>query len=322
MIFNQNQKNIAVTLPISSRNRETARNFADEQATEQKGEQVLYNTLAVLAVQSYLQMLGITTDLLGSDSWNPVMRACGNVADLAILDLGKLECRPVRKSDTSCYMPMEVWDLRLGYVAVEIDDSLKKASLLGFAVQVSTENLTISDLRPIEALIDRLHDVKALTARDSIVDLEQWLNNLFTAGWLTVESLLNSEQFATAWEFRSPELSEDNPLKVGNNSIQRAKLIDLGIQFGDRQIVLLVEITPEDNDSIAVVLQLHPNRDNIYLPEMLKLKVIESSGAVFMQAQARSQDNFIQLQFSGQPKESFSVQIVLDNAEFTEQFRL
>ena len=50
--------------------------------------------------------------------------------------------------------------------------------------------------------------------------------------------------------------------------------------------------------------------------------MIEASGKVFMQAQARSQDNFIQLQFSGQPKEKFSVQIALDDAELTEQFQL
>ena len=52
------------------------------------------------------------------------------------------------------------------------------------------------------------------------------------------------------------------------------------------------------------------------------LKVIESSGSVFMQAQARSQDNFIQLQFSGQPKERFKVQIILGDIELTEQFQL
>ena len=318
---NQNLENMAISLPISLRNRETACNFAAEQATKQKSEQVLYNTLAVLAVHSYLQMLGFATDLRGSDSWNKVMRVCNDVADLNILDLGKLECRPVRVDN--CYVPMEVWNLRLGYVAVKIDNSLKKASLLGFVERVTTENLAISNLRPIEALIDRLHNAKASTVKDSIVDLGQWSNNVFTAGWMKVENLLNPEQFTFAWEFRSARLSSDNLLESENNSsIQRAKLIDLKIQFGTSQIVLLVEITPEQNGSIAVTLQLHPNPNNIYLPEALKLKAIESSGAVFMEAQARSQDNFIQLQFSGQPKENFTVQIVLDDAELTEQFRL
>ena len=112
----QDVENIAISLPITTENREIAHNFAAQQATKQKAEQVLYNTLAVLIVQSYLKMLGIATDLLKSDSWNPIMRVCDDVADLNISDLGKLECRPLKNSDTSCHIPMEVWDLRLGYV--------------------------------------------------------------------------------------------------------------------------------------------------------------------------------------------------------------
>ena len=319
----QDIENIAISLPITSNNREIAHNFAAEQATKQKAEQVLYNTLAVLTVQSYLEMLGIATDLLESDSWNPIMRTCDNVADLNIPHLGKLECRPIKNSDDSCHIPMEVWNLSLGYVIVKIDRFLKNGVLLGFVPKVATEELAITDLKPVEALIDCLHDLKRSNVNSSLVNLEQWLNKTFTTGWLTVESLLNSQQLTTAWGFRNAQLPIANASELGevNNSIQRAKLIDLGIQFGDRQVVLLVEITPEDTGSIAVTLQVHPS-NNIYLPETLILKVIESSSKVFMQARSRSQDNFIQLQFSGQPKEYFTVQIVLDDAKITEQFQL
>jgi hypothetical protein len=321
----QDIENIAIPLPITSENRAVAHNFAAQQTSEQKAEQVLYNTLAVLTVKNYLEMLGIATNLSSSDSWNPIMRTCDNVADLNISSLGKLECRPLKNSDTSCYIPMEVWDLRLGYTIVRIDDSLKRATLMGFVVQVVTEELTIANLKPIEELIDRLHDIRALTINSNSpsIDLQQWFNNVFTAGWSTVESLLNPEQLTPAWEFRNTQLPKDsisNGEEVKN--IQRAKLIDLGIQLGDRQVVLLVEITPEESGSIAIVLQVHPNFDSAYLPAGLSLKVIESSGVIFMQAQARSQDNFIQLQFSGQPKENFTVQIILDDAELTEQFQL
>lgn len=319
----QDIENIAIPLPITSETREIAHNFAAQQTTKQKAEQVLYNTLAVLTVQSYLEMLGIATDLPNSDSWNSVMQACDDVADLDIVDLGKLECRPLKSSDTSCHIPMEVWDLRLGYVAVRIDDSLKQAELLGFVRKVATEELAISDLEPVEALIDRLHDLRASSA-NSPVNLKQWLNNIFTPSWSTVESLLKPEQLTTAWGFRNTKLlaSNSEELEKINNSVRRAKLIDLGIQLRDRQVVLLVEITPEENGSTAVTLQIHPSPTDAYLPETLVLKVIESSGEVFMQAQARSRDNFIQLQFSGQSQESFIVKIVLDKAELTEQFQL
>ncbi len=320
----QDIENIAVPLPITSKTREIAREFAAQQATELKAEQVLYNTLAILTVQSYLQMLGIATDLFNSDSWNPIMRTCDDVADLNILNLGKLECRPLKSSATSCYIPMEVWDLRLGYVMVKIDDSLKKAALLGFVPQVATEELAIANLSPIEALIDRLDDLRVLATNSTVVNLGEWFNHIFTTGWSTVESILNPEQLTAAWGFRNTELSPENSseIKRVNNNVQRAKLIDLGIQLGARQVVLLVELTPEDSGSIGVILQIHPSPGDAYLPEALILKVIESSGEVFMQAQARSQDNFIQLQFSGRAQELFTVQIILNGAELTEQFQL
>ncbi|WP_019503618.1 DUF1822 family protein [Pleurocapsa sp. PCC 7319] len=320
----QNIENIAIALPITSDSRKIANNFASQQFNQQKAEQIFLNTLAVLTVKNYLDLLGIPTNLAGSDSWDPVMRICDNVADLDIFELGKLECRPVRSADSSCHIPMEVWDLRLGYVIVKIDDSFKNAKLLGFVPQVTTEELTITDLRPIEALIDHLHDVKELTFTPPLVNLDLWLHNIFTAGWKTVESLLNPEQLTLNWGFRNTELTPENSLESENieNIVQRAKLIDLGIQLRDRQVVLLVEINPELKDKIAVTLQVHPRPNDAYLPEALILKVIESSGEVFMQAQSRSQDNFIQLQFSGQKEERFTVKIILDNAELTEQFQL
>jgi Protein of unknown function (DUF1822) len=322
----QDIENIAIPLPITLENRAIARGFAGQQADQAKAKQVLYNTLAVLTVNSYLEMLGVATDLSNSDSWNPVMRACDNVADLDILDLGKLECRPLQSSDTSCHIPMEVWDLRLGYVMVKIDDSLKKALLLGFMPQVASEEIAIADLQPMEALIDRLHDMRVLTADSAVINLGQWLDNIFTPGWSIVESLLNPEQLIPALRFRNIESfdsnSEQSESTNETNNVQRAKLINLGIQLKNRPVVLLVDITPEVNDNIAVTLQVHPSSNDTYLPETLTLRVIESSGQVFMEAQARSRDNFIQLQFSGESKELFTVQIALDDAELTEQFQI
>jgi hypothetical protein len=326
MVLNsQDIENIALLLPITSEARTIAYNFAAKQVSSQKAEQVLYNTLAVLTVKNYLEMLGIATDLFNSDSWNPIMRICDNVADLNILDLGKLECRPLKNSDSSCYIPMEVWDLRIGYVVVKINESLKQATILGFAPQVATEKLAITNLKPVEALIERLHDLRIDTKDTSLINLEEWFNNIFTTGWETIESLLNPEQLIPTWGFRNMKFSGENFSQLNqtnSNSVQRAKLIDLGIQLRNYQVVLLVEITPEANGSVAVALQVHPSPNHAYLPQGIILKVIELSGEVFMQAQSRSQDNFIQLQFSGQTGEHFAVQIVLDDAELTEQFQL
>ena len=315
-------ENIAVPLllPITSEARAIARNFAARQTTQQ-AEVVLYNTLAVLTVQSYLEMLGIPTDLSHSDSWNPLMQACDDVADLDLVDLGKLECRPLKSSELSCRVPMQVWELRLGYVAVRIDDALKKAELLGFVEQVNREQLAIANLQPLETLIDRLHQVEDVNY-SSIVELGQWLNGAFTAGWSAVENLLAPEQLTPTWGFRNVETNDDTNSNDVNLGVRRAKSIDLGVRLGELQVILLAEIAPEPDGSLAVTLQVHPHSNDAYLPENLMLKVLEPSGAVFTEVQARSRDNFVQLQFTGQPEEHFAVQIILEDAELTEQFKL
>ncbi|BAZ45521.1 hypothetical protein NIES4102_25450 [Chondrocystis sp. NIES-4102] len=326
MIFNsQNIKNNALSLPITRKTRKIAQEFAAQQINKYKVERVFYNTVAVLTVKNYLEMLGIATNLAQSDSWNPIMRICDDVADLHLEDLGKIECRPLKRSDDSCYIPMDVWDFRLGYVAVEIDDNFTEAVILGFVPQIQTEYLAISDLKPIETLIDHLDYLQQNQDNTLIVNLGQWFNDLFTPAWVRVESLLNPEQLTPAWGFRNLELPPESFLpssRIDNHSIQRAKLIDLEIQLRSHPVILLAEITPEDSGSTAVALRVYPDANHAYLPQGLSLKVIELSGEVFMQAQARSRDNFIQLQFSGETGEVFAVQIALDDAQLTEQFQI
>ena len=323
-MFDQDIENIAVPLPITQESRRLAQQFAAQQHTTEKAEEVFLNTLAVLIVNNYLSMLSISTNLLNSDSWNPVMRVCSNVADLDILGIGKLECRPVKSSADSCQIPMEVWDLRIGYVVVQIDNLHKKAAILGFIAQIDSEELAINNLRPLEELIDRLHDLRELSLRNSLTNLSQWLNNIFAAGWQIAESILTPEQLSLAMGFRSSKLTETATSKLveANYSVRRAKLINLGHQLSERSVVLLVELSQEENKNIAVTLQVHPSPNAHYLPEALELRVVDSTEVIVMQAQARSKDDFIQLQFRGQAEEDFGLQIVLADLCFSEKFKL
>ena len=310
----------AISLPITGAIRHVANQFAARQPNREKAEQVMLNTIAVSVVNNYLTMLDVPTDLANSDSWNPVMQLCSDVADLDIPEVGKLECRPIKVAAASCSIPWEVRDLRFGYVVVRIDDSLRKAAILGFIPHVTTEDFPLAYLRPPEALIDRLHELKQSKSDLCLVNLGQWFNNVFEAGWQTLDNLFNPQQLTPAFSFRSGQLLESDLLE--KNSITRAKLIDLGVQLGNRHIVLLVKLVPEEDGNIAVTLRIHPQPHEICLPEALELRVLESSGNLFMDAQARSRDNYIQLQFSGQPQENFSVEIILDGLKFTEHFQL
>jgi hypothetical protein len=315
----------SLPLPITQTARRTAQQFANEQPTPHKAEQVRLNTLAVYAVNDYLQMMGVPTNLEVSDSWNPVLRLCADVADLDVTGVGRLECRPHRLHQETCHIPAEVWSDRVGYVIVQIDESSLEATVLGFTQSVTTEELPIRQLQPIEDLIDLIHQptpsgalATPTIAQPSRVNLSQWLLNAFETGWQTVESLLSPAE--PEWAFRgAPDLAiADSELSAGG--VRRAKPIDLGVQLAGYPVALIVELTPEPDGKTNILLQVHPTGNQTYLPPLLELTVLDESGAVFLEVEARSTDNYMQLEFSGFPGEQFSVKVALGDASVIEDF--
>ena len=148
------------TVPLTSKAYKLAKSFQSQYENPAKAQQVYLNTLAVYAVETYCECLGIETDLEASDSLNPVMQPLMNIADLEIEGIGKLECRPVLPEDESCYIPVDTWENRIGYVAVEIDESLREATLLGFYPPINAlemmELISFDTFQPLETLIDHL----------------------------------------------------------------------------------------------------------------------------------------------------------------------
>ncbi|MBN3890615.1 MAG: DUF1822 family protein [Nostoc sp. JL31] len=311
----------ALTLPISQAARITAQEFANQQPNPEKAEQVRLNTLAVWVVNDYLQMMDIPTNLQASDSWNSIMRLCGDVADLEVPSIGRLECRPVHLHQQICSIPPETWQERVGYLVVQFDESLEEARLLGFIPSVATETVPLAQLQPLEAFIDHIWELRQSPV-NSLVNLSQWFAGIFETGWETIESLWNVPEFRPTYAFRSIETLELDALKQPESITKRAKVIDLGIQIHNQPVMLIVEISPEKDQQTSIHLQLHATGNQIYLPPGVHLTVLDSSGAVFLDAQSRKSDNYIQLQFRGEPTEEFSVRVALDNTSITEYFRI
>lgn len=310
---------LGIQLPIGQTARNIAQQFANQQPTFAKAEQVRLNTLAVSVVNDYLQMMGIPTNLKKSDSWNPILQLCANVADLEIPLIGRLECRNVPLHAQECLIPPETWEERIGYVVVQINESSQEAHILGFIQSVDTELLPLNQLQPIEGLIDCIAHIKASPIQP-LVNLSQWFIHQFEAGWQTVESLRELLEASPNYAFRGGVTTEETSPNHPQMTTKRAKLIDLGIQIANYPVMLIVEISSEPNAQTSIRLQIHPTGNQIYLPEGLKLTVLDESKEVFLEAQARSADNYIQLQFRGEIQERFSVQISLDDMSFTESF--
>ena len=309
----------ALPLPITRRAIALADQFAHRHPVE-KATQVRLNTLAVCVVNDYLQMMGIAADPTASDSWNPVSQLCADVADLEVLGVGKLECRPFLvngQTNDICNVPPEVWEDRIGYVVVQINEATQEASLLGF-VERANGALPLSELRSPEVLLDHLDRLMhPVAAASSMANLSQWLQNTFEAGWQTVDSLLNPPSLDYGFRGRESAAPQDNLQNSLQGSLRRAKLIDLNIQM-PHPVALVVELTPEDEQT-AICLQVHPT-DTTYLPPDLRLAVLDEAGEIFLEAQSRGTDNYIQLQFSGQLGETFRVQVAIADASVVESF--
>lgn len=319
----------SLPLPIPQAARTTAQEFASQQPTTEKADQVQLNTLAVWVVNDYLQLMDIPTDLRASDSWNPGVRLFADVADLELPGKGRLECRPVHSQAHICPIPPEVWHDRIGYVVVQFDESLQEATLLGFTPTASVEAFPLQQLRSPEDLLehlDRLGRSPAIqtTLNQLQANLSQWLQGVIDTGWQTVDSLLNPAELSPAFAFRGVELRGHHAATSETEIIQRAKLLDLGTPSG-HPVMLLVEVSPSIDSSsptdpqLDVLLQVHPS-NQLYLPAGLRLTVLDESGTKFLDAESRSVDNYIQLQFSGSPGESFSVQVALGDNQVTEAF--
>lgn len=298
-----------VTLALSAHAR--AKHFQRYHSNPQKAKQVYLNTLAVYAVNFYLDCIGIETDWSASFSCNPVMQTILDVADLDIPKLGKLECRPVLPEDPVVCIPLEVLSDRIGYVAVRLDPSLREATLLGFSKTVpESGELAIGEWRSLPDLLDVLVPAPAQS-----IQLSKWFENIFEAGWQSLETLLGINQENLAFSFRSASTLQSE------ETIKAAKLIDLGVELENQSVALLMAITPTSEQKTIVLVQVHPVARKT-LPANLKLSLLEA-GKTIKEVESSGKYNYIQLPpFRGNYGESFDIQVSLGEASVTETFEI
>ncbi|NEP54076.1 MAG: DUF1822 family protein, partial [Moorea sp. SIO3C2] len=280
---------LAFSVPITRDWYQLAETFSQEQHEPDKAQDVYLNTLAVYAVNFYLQCLEVETDLPGSDSSNPALRSLMNVSDLIVKDWGKLECRPVLPGDLVCHIPPESRQDRVGYVVVEINQPSNQAKLLGFAKTAVEGSLEISKIQSLEQLIKQLPEPLP-ELESNVVNLREWFKGNFEVGWQSLSDLLSPQQLRPA--FRNTEDQQE-----------RAKLIDLfdlGLELAGNPVVLIITIRKIDKETASVRAQIYPKGEALTLPPNLKLSVLTATGDIFTEVTARSNDEFIQYQFDAQ----------------------
>ncbi|MEB3181997.1 MAG: DUF1822 family protein [Nostocaceae cyanobacterium] len=302
-IMNHEIESWTFTVPLALEAHKRADKLRRYQSNPQKAKQVYLNTLAVYAVNIYLQCQGFETDWDNNYSDNPMLHLLMDVADLPVKNRGTLDCRPVLANSTVMEIPPEVWQERIGYVAVQLNESLREATVLGFVNQVNKSQIPVSQLRSLAEFPGYLNQFRPL------VRLSQWWENVFEAGWQAVESLINIEASEPAYRFRH---------RFRQSQIRRGKLIKLGTL--NQAVALIVDMNQGSEEEVNINVEVQPSKGQSYLPPNLQLMILDEQGKTVIEACAGIDNRTIQLEFDAEPGDSFSVAVLLENVSVIEYF--
>lgn len=134
--------------------------------------------------------------------------------------------------------------------------------------------------------------------------LTQWFQGMFTQGWQSAEELLTPQQLTPAF------FAEE---------AKRAKQINLQVDLITHSVILLMNISRENEAEITVNLKVYSAIESNNLPPNLKLKVL-SEGETFGEVTARNNDRFIQYEFAAEQGDEFTIALQLGEAIVTEDF--
>ena len=149
----------------------------------------------------------------------------------------------------------------------------------------------------------------------TVNNLSSWFNNIFDAGWRSVDDLLSLAD-TKAFQFRSDSV-------LNEVCVKGAKLIDLGMQIENKSVALLIGLSPQIDNKVGIRVQLYPASGETYLPANIKLTLLSESGKTLHSVESRSYDNYIQLnRFKLTLGKHFSIQVALADIQIMENFVL
>ena len=302
---------LTFTVPLSFESHAIAQELVSEIHNQEKRQQVYLNSLSVYTVNNYLCCMGFETDYSESDSRNPFAVQLMNVADLIVKDIGKLECVPVLAETEVVEISPEVWEDRVGYIFVELNNSLKEAKILGF-IPKARDKVVLSQLDSLEDVLVYLTELEVVESKQDeitshIISFRQWLDGIIDSSWQKLDELLKPQQLGLAFK---------NEL-----SITRGQKIDLGMHLDKISVALVMKVTSEsDNEEVDILTQVYPVGE-MALPEGIKLIIGDETG-VGLEVVSRQDDNWIQSEFSAESGERFSITVIYGDSEVKKEFEV
>ncbi len=156
---------------------------------------------------------------------------------------------------------------------------------------------------------------------NSATNLLQWLQEEFVtplrSGWQELSEILSINPTKT------PQLSfalrKENS-QTTEKWIKKAKVIDLKLQLDSSiQIILLIAIAKTTEGKYSIVVRLHPDNSQKFLPESINLGLLSDSQLI-QEAISRSQDRYLQLGFSCPIETSFEIKVTFQQQVYLQEF--
>ncbi|MGK7886971.1 MAG: DUF1822 family protein [Crocosphaera sp.] len=146
---------------------------------------------------------------------------------------------------------------------------------------------------------------KNISIQKTIINLDNWFQDLFETGWQTATELLETPTLTPAFR---------------NSGVEGAKLITIGSDH--KPIILIVRVkntTPSDRD---VEIEILSELQQEYLPSELQLMLLDSDEDIVMEATTRQENRNLKFEFTGTSGETFSLKLRLFDDDFQETFIL
>jgi Protein of unknown function (DUF1822) len=328
----------AIEVPLGSGDRDTADSFAAQAG--RFAERVRRNTLAVLAVRRYLTWQGFETDLGEADCWHPALRLTGDVADLPVVGLGRLECLVLPSGAKEIEVPLEVSDDRLAYVVLELADAPLAGKLLGFFMpQVEPVNtLTLIQLGDMDEFVEYLYQLRPQASFSEQLrelsnlgfqEFEKMLSSVRKLADLQVESVYQKaietlERFSVepSAGFRGVELIEN-----ANENILSYKMKFLFFEISDRntgfrdsiiqeeyiQLCLLIKQISKQNDKVGLSIQVSPFTAGSLLPQNISMEIFSPTKQLGEIVTSKPGDMKIQREFDIKKNIELTIKLTLNS---------
>lgn len=308
-------------VPLTRLAHQEAQQIYHQQKNPQKAKQVYLNCLAFYAVDYYLKCLGIKTNKQQSDSFQLIHQTLSNIADLELEEGRKIECRPVLPNQNTCLIPPETWEDRLGYVAVQLNEALTQATLIGFLETVNCqedEAVLLSKFEPMDKLIEKVTFLKPQLSTlsspsSSIMQITQWLQEQTEQEWQKLKTLINPQLLEVA-------------VRSGQNlsMLNQAKWVELGkpIQLTalGEPLILGIAFQTMEQSELNISVELYPSLTEKYLPTGLEMQILDENQQPAMQAMTKKNNPYLRFYLLAELGDLFSAKITLKEVSFVQEF--